>query len=91
MKALKILSTILLGVIIIGGVLNDAIAETRTLTSMVIVTIKAPETESPQAPKGLDGLYNVALAQSQDRRIIKAEEPLNTPNGLPRYTMSERL
>lgn len=88
MKALKILLTILIVIGMIGGMVTDLRAETRTLTTMIMITVKAPQTQTAQAPKGLEELYNVA---SQNQRMIKLEEPINTPSGLPRYTMTERL
>ena len=91
MKGLKILAMILAMVLISEAVLDEAYAETRTLTTTLIITVKAPETQSAQAPNGLEELYNSALSQSQARRIVKVEEPIYTPSGLPRYTMTERL
>ncbi len=88
---MKALVMLLLAVIIMGYMITALFAETRTLTTMIIITIKAPETQASQAPKGLEGLYNVALSQSQNQRLIKIEDPINTSTGLPRYTMTEKL
>lgn len=91
MKTLKILLSIFLILEITFGMIADTLAETRTLTTTIIITVKAPDTQSALAPKGLEGLYNVALSQSQGVRLIKVEDPVYTPSGLPRYTMTERL
>ena len=92
MKALKILLTIILTCITIGEiVVLDAFAETRTLTTMIMITIKAPESQTAPAPIGLEELSKVALVQSLNQRSIKVEDPINTPTGLLRYTMSEKL
>lgn len=91
MRALKILAGIVvvaaLGVVMV----SDIFAETRTLTTMLIITVKAPQTQATQAPQGLEELYNVALNQNQNERLIKIEKPVDTPSGLPRHTMTERL
>jgi len=89
MKTLELLINTMLVATMIGGMANYALAETRTLTTTIVITVKASEPQ--QAPTGLQDLYNTALIQSQGDRLIKVEEPLNTPSGLPRYTMSERL
>ncbi|MBI5144385.1 MAG: hypothetical protein HZA30_04895 [Candidatus Omnitrophica bacterium] len=91
MKGLKILLMILLGAAVSLMIVSDILAETRTLTTIIMITVRAPQTQSAQAPTGLEELYNVALSQSQNQRLIKIEEPLNTPSGLPRHTMTERL
>ena len=88
---MKALVMLLLAVMIMGYMITDLFAETRTLTTMIIITIKAPETQSAPALNGLEDLYTVALSQSLDRRLIKIEDPLYSPNGMPRYTMTERL
>ena len=88
MKTLKILSTLFIVIAMIGSMATDLRAETRTLTTMIMITVKVPQTQTAQAPKGLEELYNVA---SQNQRMIKVEEPINTPSGLPRYTMIEGL
>lgn len=91
MKTLELLINTMLVATMIGGMADFASAETRTLTSMLVITVKAAVPQEAQAPTGLQELYNSALVQSQQNRLIKIEEPLNTPSGLPRYTMSERL
>ncbi len=70
---------------------DEARAETRTLTTMLIITVKAPEAQVAKAPEGLEDIYNAALVQSRDQRIVKVEEPLDMPMGLTRHTMTERL
>lgn len=88
MKTLKILLGLFTAIAMIGGMARDLYAETRTLTTMIVITVKAPQTQTTQVPNGLEELYNMA---SQNQRMIKVEEPINTPSGLPRYTMTERL
>jgi hypothetical protein len=53
--------------------------------------VKPAESAVAKAPAGLEDLYKTALAQSVQNRLVKIEEPINTPGGPARYTMSERL
>lgn len=92
MKALNVLLVCLLAVTMAGVIVGDVLAaETRTLTTTILITVKAADPQPAKAPAGLENLYNSALGQSQQNRFVKVEEPLYTPNGLPRYTMAEKL
>lgn len=92
MKTLRIIATILLAITIIAeAALMNAWAETRTLRSMVLITIKSPLPQQAETPPGFEQFQNMALAQSMSQRLIKAEKLFTTGTGKPRYTVSERL
>ncbi|MDP2912805.1 MAG: hypothetical protein Q8N91_02225 [Candidatus Omnitrophota bacterium] len=92
MKSLKILLICFLTAAMAGVMAGEIFAgETRTLTTMIIITVKPAETMAAKAPAGLEDLYKTALAQSTQNRFVKIEEPINTPSGIGRYTMSEKL
>lgn len=91
MKTLKILFICFLFAVVAGIMTGDILAETRTLTTMIVITVKPAETIAAKAPAGLEDLYKTALAQSIHNRLVKIEEPINAAGGPARYTMSERL
>lgn len=91
MITLKLMISIMLLAATIGWAVDYAFAETRTLTTTLMITVKAPDTRQAQSPMGMQDIYNSALVQSQANRLVKVEEAMHTPAGIPRYTMSEKL
>jgi len=79
-------------VLILGmAMAAETLAETRSITSMVIITIKAPDTQaSAKAPEEYTELFNVALTQNLAQRLVRTEEPVGI-GGQPRYTLTERI
>ena len=91
MKMTKIF-VVVLALIVISGICTTALfAETRSLTSVMVITIKAPAVQQIEAPKGLEETYSTALVNTQNKRLIKVEAPTDTQSGLARHTFTEIL
>ena len=89
MKALRTLVALVLTFATCALIIGDAMAESRTLTTRIMVTVRDPNLQ-PAAPKGLEDIYAVALSQNISQRIVKTEPSLSPVAG-PRYTMTEKL
>ena len=91
MKGLKVLSMVLAIVTVAGVICEMAYAETRTLTTTLIVTIRPKVPEAPNAPQQVQDLLASALTQSQHDRYVKLDLPSQDAVNGQRYTLMERL
>lgn len=91
MKGLRLTMITMLIILSIVSFVKELFAETRTLSTRVIITVKAPEPQGqPQADAGIREAVNSALSQSIAQRIVKVDSPL-MPGNSPTYTVTERF
>ncbi len=91
MKGLKVLTMVLAGALIIGAFAQDIFADTRTLTTTLIVTIRPKTPEAPNAPEQVQDLLSSALARTQNQQYVKLDMPSEGVAQGQRYTLMERL
>jgi len=91
MKTLKILTGIMLVAAMICGITTSAFAETRTLTTTVVITIKSPGPAMPNAPQSVRETLTGALTQSGNEQFVKFDGGGRGVTGAPSYTMMEKL
>jgi len=91
MKRIRIF-TMMIAIAAIGSILaGDIFAETRTLTTTLIITIRPRAPETQNAPAPVRDTLSTALAQSTNQRFVKVDPSAATGTGDPRYTMMEKL
>lgn len=75
----------------IGLIAIDAYAETRTLTTRILVTVRPDEPELRKAPDDVRDMYSKGTERTLNQRFVRLESPTETGLVLPRYTVMERL
>ncbi len=91
MKTLKWMALIIAAIMVTAYIIPDtAIAETRTLTSAVFVTIR-PVTAEGQAkmPQDVENMYMNNISGGPQKIFVREEKPAQGTNGL--YTMAQML
>lgn len=91
MKTLTLMISIIMVTAMICGITTSSLAETRTLTTMVVITIKSPSPAMPNAPQSVKGALTGALAQSGNEQFVKFDGSGRGMVGAPTYTMMEKL
>ncbi|MFC1577024.1 hypothetical protein ACFL3N_01655 [Candidatus Omnitrophota bacterium] len=69
----------------------EALAETRTLTTQIIVTVRPDEPDLTGAPQGIREACSNAFPQDSRQRFVRKETQEETGLGNPRYTVVEKL
>ena len=91
MRGARLIAFILLAMTVAGSLIQDAGAETRTLTTTVIVTVRPAIPDMQSAPKSAQDVLTTALSQSQNQRFVRLESPSQSGLEASRYTMMEKL
>jgi len=89
--AKEIMATGLVAIVILGWFVMEATAETRTLTTQLIITVRPEEPQLAQAPQSIQEVYSRGLPVTARERCVSIENPEMTGLLLPRYTITEKL
>jgi hypothetical protein len=91
MKTLKWIAMIIAAIMVTAYIIPDtAVAETRTLTSAVFVTIRPTAAEGQVAmPQDVENTYMNNISGGPQKLFVKEEKLAQGGNGL--YTMAQML
>jgi hypothetical protein len=88
---MRIMGMLLLATVLSCALMQEALAETRTLTTTLIVTVKPAIPQAQSAPTQTREFLSQALSQSTNQRFVRLEGSAESGMGFPRYTMMEKL
>ena len=88
MKGLRVVAMLMVAVAVAGCLTQDLAAESRTLTTTLLITVRPKAPETANAPQTAQEVLGTALSQSMNQRFVKRD---NTDIGSQRYTMMEKL
>jgi hypothetical protein len=90
MKTRKGLAEIL-GILLSLALAVDAFAETRTLTTVVTVTIRPAPPKVPEAPPSVEETFSKVFPTTTRERVAKAENLRRGDAVVPCYTLTEKM
>ncbi len=91
MWGIRLIGILFLAIAVAGPLAQEIYAETRTLTTTVIVTVRPVIPQMQGAPQQATDLLTNALSQSVNERFVKLETPSRGGIETPCYTMMEKL